>query len=160
MKLTRRTALTAFASSTAGVALAGLAGCSGKDKLLLVQNLARMARDILPHAKVPDSMYVGIAENLIKAADAPQMKALEDGMETLLGAEIGPWHGRPEAERIASLKTIETAPFFVGVRMATLFGLYGNPAVVTTFGYPGPSIDFGGYLHAGFNDLKWLPEPR
>jgi hypothetical protein len=160
MKLIRRTVLTALASSTAGIALAGLAGCSANDKLLLVQNLARMARDILPHAKVPDSIYAGIAESLIKAADAPQLKALEDGMATLSGKESAPWHSRPDAARIASLKAIETAPFFVGMRMATLFGLYGNPAIVKTFGYPGPSVDFGGYLHAGFNDLKWLPEPR
>jgi hypothetical protein len=27
-------------------------------------------------------------------------------------------------------------------------------------GYEGPSFDKGGYLHRGFNDLDWLPEPR
>jgi hypothetical protein len=27
-------------------------------------------------------------------------------------------------------------------------------------GYPGPSFADGGYIHRGFNDLSWLPEPQ
>ena len=28
------------------------------------------------------------------------------------------------------------------------------------FGYEGSSFEHGGYLHRGFNDLDWLPDPR
>ncbi len=27
------------------------------------------------------------------------------------------------------------------------------------FGYEGEAFSQGGYLHRGFNDLNWLPEP-
>jgi hypothetical protein len=160
MRLTRRSALTTFATSTAGLALVGLTGCAGTDKPLLAQNLTRMARDIFPHANVPDSVYAGIIDGMMKAADATQIKALDEGMALLTGTDAIPWHSRPEQARIASLRAIETTPFFIGVRIATLFALYGNPVIVKTFGYPGPSVEFGGYVNAGFNDLKWLPEPR
>lgn len=45
------------------------------------------------------------------------------------------------------------------LRIATLIGLYGDLTIVRKFGYPGPSIDFGGYLEHGFGDLPWLPPP-
>jgi hypothetical protein len=40
-----------------------------------------------------------------------------------------------------------------------MVSLYGNQEVWKVFGYQGASYPFGGYLHHGFNDLTWLPEP-
>jgi hypothetical protein len=38
--------------------------------------------------------------------------------------------------------------------------LYDDVEVRTRIGYPGPSYAEGGYMHRGFDDLSWLPEPR
>ena len=40
-----------------------------------------------------------------------------------------------------------------------MVSLYNNEEVWKAFGYQGASYRFGGYLHHGFNDLNWLPEP-
>jgi len=38
--------------------------------------------------------------------------------------------------------------------------LYDDPEVWAVLGYEGPSLDKGGYINRGFNDLDGLPEPR
>ena len=35
-----------------------------------------------------------------------------------------------------------------------------TPSCGQALGYEGSSFEQGGYLHRGFNDLDWLPEPR
>ena len=36
--------------------------------------------------------------------------------------------------------------------------LFRSPLAFAYFGYEGEVFSKGGYLHRGFNDLKWLPE--
>jgi len=48
---------------------------------------------------------------------------------------------------------------FEKVRSVEIVALYNNEEVWKTFGYQGASFRFGGYLHHGFNDLNWLPDP-
>lgn len=38
--------------------------------------------------------------------------------------------------------------------------LYDDAEAWDALGYEGESFDKGGYIHRGFNDLDWLPEPR
>ena len=42
----------------------------------------------------------------------------------------------------------------------TVVALYDDHEVWELLGYEGPSFDKGGYLHRGFDDLDWLPDPR
>jgi len=49
--------------------------------------------------------------------------------------------------------------FFEKVRSTEMVSLYNNEDVWKVFGYQGASYRFGGYLHHGFNDLNWLPDP-
>ena len=39
-------------------------------------------------------------------------------------------------------------------------GIYDDHEVWERLGYEGASFDQGGYLHRGFDDLDWLPDPR
>ena len=50
--------------------------------------------------------------------------------------------------------------FFGFIRRTTVLNFYDDPEVWDIFGYEGESFSKGGYLHRGFNDLDWLPEPR
>ena len=61
--------------------------------------------------------------------------------------------------QIAALKKIEDSPFFQKVRSTETVALYNNPEVWKHFGYPGASFPIGGYIHHGFNDVSWLPDP-
>ena len=44
------------------------------------------------------------------------------------------------------------------MRAATLAGLYANDMVARAFGFEGSSVEYGGYVNRGFDDLGWLPE--
>jgi hypothetical protein len=50
-------------------------------------------------------------------------------------------------------------PFFDLLKATAVVELYDNPLVWKAFGYEGPSVHLGGYLHRGFDDLDWLPDP-
>ncbi|MNW11081.1 hypothetical protein D3C71_2084400 [compost metagenome] len=54
------------------------------------------------------------------------------------------------------MREIETTPFFRETRSALMFGLYDNKTLFPLFGYEGSSVEKGGYLARGFNDLDWL----
>lgn len=122
--------------------------------------LLRLVRDIFPHDALKDEPYLAVVEQLASAAADPDfLQLLREGMSALDGAGEGAWINRSEVDRVAVLKEMEATPFFITVRVSTLFGLYGNPAIWSTFGYEGASYEQGGYLFRGFDDLDWLPEP-
>jgi hypothetical protein len=56
------------------------------------------------------------------------------------------------------LESLEGTPFFSTVRAATLGALYTNDTVARDFGFEGSSVEYGGYIDRGFNDLGWLPD--
>jgi hypothetical protein len=63
-------------------------------------------------------------------------------------------------EALEHLRTIERTEFFSFVRGNTVLTLYNLPEVWAALGYEGASVEKGGYLTRGFDDLDWLPEPR
>ena len=63
-------------------------------------------------------------------------------------------------EQLAVLEGISHTPFFQLVRSTTVTFMYSDREVWQVLGYEGESSDKGGYLHRGFDDLDWLPEPR
>ena len=54
------------------------------------------------------------------------------------------------------IEGLEGTPFFNTVRSATL-ALYTNDVVARNFGFEGSSVEYGGYIDRGFDDLGWLP---
>jgi hypothetical protein len=53
---------------------------------------------------------------------------------------------------------MEKSDFFQMVYGETINGVYGNRAVWDMFGYEGSSVEKGGYLTRGFDDIAWLPK--
>jgi hypothetical protein len=45
------------------------------------------------------------------------------------------------------------------VRAQCITSLYNNDMAFAHFGYEGEAFSKGGYVHRGFNDLTWLPNP-
>jgi hypothetical protein len=122
--------------------------------------LLQLAIDLFPHPKIGEAPYRRIIDGLL-AADmpAPRAKAYKDGLARLKNGGGMPWRERKAAARAAQIKQIERTPFFADFRATVMVGLYANPSVVATFGYPGASIEQGGWIERGFDDLQWLPEP-
>lgn len=123
--------------------------------------LVRVARELYPHDRLGDVYYAKVVESLDgKAAASKDVgKLLADGVAALDNSEGAvKWLDLSPGYRLASLKQLESTPFFQTVRGECITGLYNNPAVWRHFGYEGSSWEFGGYINRGFNDLGWLED--
>lgn len=122
--------------------------------------LARVARAMYPHDRVPDVHY----ERVIAALDAKA--AADEGMRTLLtegvrylatttGHHPEDFGGLPEAEQVAALTRIQHTPFFKAIAGEVVVNLYSQHDIWTYFGYEGPAPN--GYLDT-FDDIDWLDD--
>jgi hypothetical protein len=173
MKIKRREFLHKSAMVVAGVTAAAAAGVTAagfaaewtaKLKTLNAheaETLLKMARQIFPHDRLDDSYYIKVVEALdTEASSKPATaKMLSAGVANLDHLAKGKFSAQPAADQITALKKIQDTPFFEKVRSTEMVSLYNNEDVWKAFGYQGASYRFGGYLHHGFNDLNWLPEP-
>ena len=64
----------------------------------------------------------------------------------------------PDA-RMTAVKGAQGSDFFNLVRGQCITSIYNNEMAWAHFGYQGASWPQGGYLHRGFADLTWLPNP-
>jgi hypothetical protein len=128
--------------------------------------LARMARDLYPHDRLPDAAYAAA----VAAIDGQFADDPSRGLSMARGAQeldnaAQALSGRPylaidgEAGRVAVLKSMEQAgsAFFKAMRAGMITTLYNQEGLWPKFGYEGSSAEKGGYLHRGFDDLDWLP---
>jgi hypothetical protein len=115
--------------------------------------LASVVYDILPYAEVPPALYVNAAQQILDLKDGE----VTAGLMKLRAASNGAWKNVPEAERLTILTSLQDSPFFAVVRAKSLQVLLRNPAIYGVIGYGGSSIQYGGYLYRGFNDIDWLP---
>ena len=122
------------------------------------QTLLVMARQLFPHDRLGDQYYASVVDALDKqAADPAVRKLLADGVTRLDGARGIAWIQLSNGARNAVLKSMEGSEFFTTIRTATINNLYTNPLVFRFFGYEGSSVEHGGYIHRGFDDIGWLP---
>ena len=124
------------------------------------EKLLRMARLLYPHDALGDDVYARIVEALGRkmAGDAALRTLVAEGLTGLDNGGAGPWLRRPEAAQIAALKAIEETPFFAAVRGHVMHDLYFNKSLWALVGYPGSSLEYGGYINRGFDDIDWLPD--
>jgi hypothetical protein len=118
--------------------------------------LLAVAHTIAPHDKLDDAAYALVVQALDAdaAKDETNRSILKEGI-----ARLGPGFATdPEGERVEALKKIESSQFFQAMRLKTLQVLYSNPIAYSYFGYEGEAFSKAGYLHRGFNDLRWLSE--
>jgi len=123
------------------------------------RTLLVMTHDLFPHDRLGVQYYAIVVDALDKqaATDAAARQLLVGGVAQLDAAHGMPWIDLSDGSREAALRGIEKTEFFATVRTKTIGGLYGNPLVYQMFGYGGPSVELGGYIDRGFNDIGWLP---
>lgn len=128
----------------------------------VADTLLRMLRLLFPHDAIDDRPYVavvGVLDQMIPGK--PDLLAvLNAGVQELDGIDSEAWLKLSETRQLEVLVMLETTPFFQTVRVTGRFLFYDNKMIWPYFGYEGSSYEHGGYLHHGFNDLHWLPEPE
>ena len=172
MKLKRREFLQTGALAVAGAAAfaSGVSVVVGADQWTTGlkaldahqgETLLAMARQLFPHPQLDDSYYIKVVQDLDAEAstNADTARLLRHGVARLDGAKGTKFVTLQPADQIAVLEKIHRTGFFSKVRSGELVSLYNNHAVWKKLGYPGASYPIGGYLHHGFSDLKWLPDP-
>jgi hypothetical protein len=117
--------------------------------------LLSVTRTLFPHDFLPDEQYMKIVAVLDAKAAADKSVAMIMG--AALSAFPDDFATMEEVKREDYLRTLEGSPFFRLVYQETLVGLYGDPAVSALLGYEGSSVEHGGYLERGFDDISWLP---
>jgi hypothetical protein len=121
--------------------------------------LVAMARHLFPHEQLGDQYYAAAVEALDEqaAADPDLAAQLVQGVARLDGAMGMPFARLSSGNQLKVIESVEGTPFFNTVRAATLGALYGNDTIARNFGFEGSSVEYGGYIDRGFDDLGWLP---
>jgi hypothetical protein len=152
------------AAAVSGVSVASYAVESSKPATLdehQSTTIRTMARQIYPHNRLEDADYQKVVDNLDEEAakTSATAKLLTDGVAMLDRGRSKKFVDLAPDEQVAVLEEIDKTPFFQKVQSTALVAIYNNPDVWKKLGYPGASYPIGGYIHHGFNDLNWLPNP-
>lgn len=157
MRLNRRTVMLAAAAAMLPLPARADPALTADE----LKTLTQLVRDLFPHRQLTGKDYRAIAARVAsQLTPAARIEAWRDGLKTLDAGKPGSWASAGAAQRLARLTAMTTDPLFADWRATTIIALYHTPAYHQRFGFPGPSVDFGGYLDAGLNDITWLDEPR
>ena len=113
-----------------------------------------VARALFPHDMLSDRYYWSIVASVDAAAADPATASLVKEGLAALGAGFPQLDPAGQEQALAAL---EGSGFFTFVHAQTVNGLYANPEIWPQFGFEGSSVEHGGYLHRGFDDIDWLP---
>jgi hypothetical protein len=166
----RRRFLQSTGLATVAVATGGLGVAPGFDARTVwaatriispsqAATLVIMARHLFPHDALGDQYYAAAVQTLDEqAATDPKLAAqLVEGVAKLDEAIGIPFTKLSAGNQLTVIESLEGTPFFNSVRAATLAALYTNDTVARAFGFEGSSVEYGGYINRGFDDLGWLP---
>lgn len=128
--------------------------------------LVQMARDTYPHDRLADRYYVAavIPYDAAAAEDGELKSLIEDGVAQLDATAAGRYDRaryvevNGELDRVGILRDMQATPFFQTVRSGLITGLYNNKELWPKFGYEGSSVEYGGYIERGFDDIDWLDQ--
>ena len=125
-------------------------------------NLVKLLRTAYPHAQFPSGPYERTADKILQQVGESlwHRTLLSRGLRTLDSAAGGSFRDLDDTAASRLLADIADAEFFVFIRGVAVPILYDDHEVWEALGYEGESFSKGGYLHRGFDDLDWLPDPR
>jgi len=152
----RAAALLGGAISSAALAAASLQVFDNRE----TRSLMALTRAMFPHSELDDAYYLEVIEYLdSRAAGSGELLGLiRAGISELDEAAGGSWVDSDVDRKLQVLEALQTEAFFGAILNSTIDVLYRNQAVLDYLGYPGSSIEYGGYIKRGFDDIGWLPE--
>jgi hypothetical protein len=123
-----------------------------------IETLRRVCFLLFPYPELGAAPYEQIVNGVSSAArsDADFRQMVRNGVARLdAGREF---LSLDESTQIDALAQIEAAPFFAYMLQRTRDDLFNNPVVWAHIGYEGSSLEFGGYVNRGLNDIDWLDD--
>jgi hypothetical protein len=136
----------------------GVDGAAGGLTERQQRTLLRLLRVAYPHPGFPDDPYERTAKAIQDTDGAAEV--LAEGLDDLDGQAGGDFAGLSDTDATKIVEQVADGAFFALVHSTTVVALYDDHQVWEILGYEGSSFDKGGYLHRGFDDLDWLPDPR
>jgi hypothetical protein len=120
------------------------------------RTLLEVARTLFPHAFLDHTVYAGAVRQMdaVSSKDASQADHIRSGLQQLPDNFID----LDQRGREAALGDLSDTAFFKLARRTTINAVYRDPEVWRRFGYPGPSLEFGGWVNRELVDIDWLPE--
>ena len=152
-----------FLQLTVNLALVSLGGHSVADDTRGRHGgkvLPDVVYQLFPHERLSGDVYEQVTEQLSeRISQSAELAAMMGAaMEVLAGNTPETWPALTEREKVEALGKIQHTPFFQFVLNEALSGVYRHPLTWELLGYEGSSLEFGGYIDRGFNDIDWLPE--
>jgi hypothetical protein len=120
--------------------------------------LLSVARTLFPYDFLAHAQYMKIV--VVLDDKAAEDKDLTTMVKAALAAFPDDFTAMTEVKRKEYLRSLEGSPFFLLVYQETITGLYGDPTVSILLGDEGSSVELGGYLKRGFDDIGWLPADK
>ena len=122
--------------------------------------LSDVVYQLFPHERLSRDVYMQVTAQLgDRIGQSAELTAMMDSaMEVLSGNSPENWFTLAERGKTEALEKIQHTPFFQFVLNEALSGVYRHPLTWELLGYEGSSLEFGGYIDRGFNDIDWLPE--
>lgn len=119
--------------------------------------LLQVVQHLFPYKGLGERPYQIVVETVESTAEIAHL--LKAGVSELdADAYPGTWLALPDVQRMEVLKQIESGEFFKLMLNAGIHGLHSNQELWDLIGYEGSSVEHGGYINRGFNDIDWLPE--
>lgn len=152
-----------FLQLTVNLALVSLSGHSAAGDTPVLHGrkvLPDVVYQLFPHERLSRDVYTQVTEQLSgRISQSAELTAMMDSaLEILAGNTDKNWSELAEIEQAASLAAIQHTPFFQFVLNETLAGVYRHPLTWELLGFEGSSLEFGGYINRGLDDIDWLPD--
>lgn len=152
----RRRLLTAAVATALGSALHLPSLSAAAPLAARATAFATLSRTLFPLSVFGAPHHAAAAAKMeARCAADPTVDALVNRALAALPAD---WADRPQAAREAMLRAQGDPALLKLARQSAVGPLFGDAAVWPHFGYPGPSMVFGGYLDRPLVDLPWLTE--
>lgn len=119
---------------------------------------AALLRTTFPHARLDESFYAGAAAAYLEEiADTPAMAEHRRGLQLLDGSHIAPFTQLPPVIQRSMVAKYDQEPFFKALVWRGAELVYRDHKLWSMVGYEGSSVEYGGYIERGFDDIDWLP---
>jgi hypothetical protein len=120
--------------------------------------LERLAWLLFPIPELGVGPYQRVATGIAAAVRGQplQFTQVHDAIAQLDTAVGDSFLDLPESAQVEQLQQIEGGEFFQFLYAAVRSGLWDDREVWALLGYEGSSLEKGGYLNRGLNDIDWL----
>ena len=143
-----------------------IAGAESKSAPALSQQeldvLADLAYQLVPLLEPSAPVYRSVAAAIQnQALQNPGLVAMvSNGIVVLSDKNDKPWLELTAKQRVAVIQSEYSNQFLGLIRWIACEQVLRDTQVWAKLGYQGSSIEYGGYLHRGFDDIDWLPHPN